>query len=191
MLAELEQNILLYLQSIRNDAVSAILVPLTKAGDGGMCWILMVALLLIIGAALKIKNVDRREAYLPLTVGAASAASLALSFLVTNMILKKVIARVRPYEVINGLSILVEKQKDLSFPSGHASAAFAVAVAILIMMPKKTKWIGVLLVIIAVIISFSRLYVGVHYPTDVIAGAAVGIISAILMSYVVKRISKV
>lgn len=104
-------------------------------------------------------------------IGAVAAASLMLNALVVNVALKPLVGRLRPYDVIEGLSILVDRQNDFSFPSGHSAAGFAVAVVMLRLLPK--RW-GVPAVALALLIALSRLYVGVHYPTDVLAGIAVG-----------------
>lgn len=98
------------------------------------------------------------------------------SLLVNNLVLKNAVARIRPYEVITNLHILIEKQKDLSFPSGHTGSSFAAAVILYKELPKK---IGVPALVFALFIAISRLYVGVHYPSDVIAGAVTGTLIAL------------
>lgn len=85
--------------------------------------------------------------------------------------LKNLIRRVRPYEVISGLTALIEKQHDFSFPSGHTASSFAVAIILYQELPKKY---GCIAIVLAILIAFSRLYLGVHYPSDVIAGAISG-----------------
>ncbi len=79
-----------------------------------------------------------------------------------------------PYEVVEGLKLLIEPQSDFSFPSGHTCASIGAALACIRFW---RKW-GIPLVILAVLISLSRLYVGVHYPTDVLGGAVVGAFAA-------------
>ena len=99
-------------------------------------------------------------------------AALVIGALITNVALKNIVARIRPYEVVDGLKLLIEPQSDFSFPSGHTCASIGAAVAMYSFLEK--KW-GVLLLALAVLISISRLYVGVHYPIDVIGGAIAGI----------------
>ena len=114
-----------------------------------------------------------------------SAVALLLSLLFCNVLLKNLVQRVRPYEVIDTLTILVERQKDFSFPSGHTSASFAAGIVFFRNLPKK---FGVPAVILACLISFSRLYIGVHYPTDVICSIVFGVVLAFLSEQLCRKI---
>lgn len=116
--------------------------------------------------------------------GIAALAALAIGALITNVALKNIIARIRPYEVVEGLKLLIEPQSDFSFPSGHTCASIGAALAMYPFLER--KW-GIPLVILAVLISLSRLYVGVHYPTDVLGGAVVGAFAAWGAVRIVKR----
>lgn len=161
-----EQSFLLWLQdSVRNDVLNSIFIFITTLGNGGMIWIAM-------GLGLMIPKKTRK-------IGIFVLISLLGSLLINNMLLKNVVARTRPYDAIAGLTSLVGPQSDYSFPSGHTASSFAAAIVLLKGLPKKY---GVPAVILACLIGFSRLYVGVHYPTDVICGAISGIAIA-LISY--------
>ena len=92
-------------------------------------------------------------------------AYLILTFIIDNIILKNLVGRIRPYEVVRGVHYLIERQNDFSFPSGHTGSSFAVAVIYFLKLPRKY---GILALMLAVHIGFSRLYLGVHYPTDVL-----------------------
>lgn len=173
-LYELDVNILLFVQEhLRFDFLTPILKFLTMLGDHGMLWI-GIALLLIL--------VKRTR-----PIGATAGASLAINALLVNVFLKNIVARTRPYEVIDGLTRLVGEQSDFSFPSGHTSSAFSVAVVIFLLMPKKY---GVPALIVATLIAYSRLYVGVHYPSDVIGGLIIGILAAVICVAIYKKIEK-
>ena len=115
------------------------------------------------------------------------SCSLAVTFLINNIILKNIIARTRPYEVVEGLNRIIGAQSDFSFPSGHSGASFAVAVVMFMEMPKKY---GVPALIVATLIAFSRLYVGVHYPFDVIAGVLTGTIYAVITVAIYRKFFK-
>lgn len=132
---------------------------ITKLGDSGFIWIAMAIVFFFIGNK---KHPWRKW-------GTILALCLAASALLCNVILKPMIARVRPYDLLE-YEILVTHLLDFSFPSGHTSASFAAATAIYSM---SKRW-GIGAFIFAALMGFSRLYLGVHFPTDVLAGAFLG-----------------
>lgn len=117
-------------------------------------------------------------------VGATAALSLLMNVLIVNVTLKPMVARIRPYEVVQGLRLLGEAQTDFSFPSGHSGAAFAVAVVMYKLLPKKY---GVPALVFAALIALSRLYIGVHYPTDVLVGTVIGSLTAVIACLLLRR----
>ena len=94
------------------------------------------------------------------------------------------VGRIRPYDLL-GFSILVPPLADFSFPSGHTSSSFAAATAIYAM---NRKW-GIVAYVFAVLMGISRLYLGVHFPTDVLAGAVIGFVMAKLTLWVLGKIN--
>ena len=98
--------------------------------------------------------------------------ALALDVLLCNVMLKPLVGRMRPFTVNTGMELLINAPKDFSFPSGHTAASFAAAFALLFV--KNKLWIPSM--ILASLIAFSRLYLYVHYPTDVLAGILLGLI---------------
>lgn len=155
----LDSRILLLLQDkVRNPILNPILIGITTLGNAGAIWI-------VITAALCVCKKTRH-------IGIICACSIAASFLINNLLLKNLVGRIRPYEVITGLQPLVTKPIDHSFPSGHTSSGFSVAWILFRNMPKQ---FGIPAVLLAALIGFSRLYVGVHYPTDVLIGMISGI----------------
>lgn len=164
-LLELDGRILIWIQDMmRSGLLTPIMVFVTKLGNGGAFWILL-------SLGLLIPKKSR-------TIGIMMLLSLGVTFIIDNVLLKNLVGRIRPYEAVYGLERLVEKQKDFSFPSGHTGSSFAAAVIIFLGMPKKY---GIPAIVLAFLISFSRLYVGVHYPTDVLCGAVIGTIVAIVV----------
>lgn len=162
---QLDANILLWIQEhLRSDVLTPAVTFLTHLGNAGMIWIALTIVLLCFRRTRK--------------AGILSACSMLVTFLIANVILKNAVARIRPYEVVAGLQLLIERQKDLSFPSGHSASSFAAAVTMFLECPKKYS---VWALILAGLIAASRLYVGVHYPTDVLAGILVGTVVAILI----------
>lgn len=162
-LLNLDASILLWIQEhLRTPGLTMVMKQITKLGNAGIFWILLTIGLLLFA---KTRN-----------TGIMAGISLAISFVINNLFLKNVVARTRPYEVVEGLSRLIEKPVDYSFPSGHAASSFAVAVILYLELPKKY---GIPLLILAGLISFSRLYLGVHYPSDVLVGALSGTVIAL------------
>lgn len=168
-----DQEILLWIQMyIRHDSLTPFFKFITHLGDKGIIWIIISVMLLI--------RQDTRKA------GFLSLISLAFSYILVNLFLKNYVARIRPYDFLNEVELLIERQRDFSFPSGHASSSFATAVILFQCLKKRT---GILALVLASMISFSRLYFGVHYPTDVIIGIIIGIIVALLVYKISKKIN--
>jgi len=166
--------ILLWLQnSFRNPILNPVMIFITHLGDKGLFWIALTLLMLGFRKTRK--------------VGVASMISMVIGLIVVNIVLKNWVARVRPYELIEGLNLMIEKQHAFSFPSGHATNSLACAWVMFRMMDKK---FGIPALVMALLISFSRLYVAVHYPTDVFAGIVVGIVAAELAMIIVDALKK-
>lgn len=166
-----EANLLLWVQeNMRTDWLNPIIIAITSLGNAGVFWILLTLVLLV-------SKKTRR-------VGILCMMALLGSLIINNLILKNVIARVRPYEVIEGLKIIVKAPMDTSFPSGHSAASFAAGVVLLRNLPKKA---GIPLFVLAWLIALSRLYVGVHYPTDVVAGILSGTLIAIFVQWLYEK----
>ena len=156
-----EERFLLFLQeSIRNPVLDRVMQFVTSLGDAGFLAIIVCIVLLCI-------RKYRRA-------GAAASLSLILDFIVVNLVLKNLVARTRPYDMLEELLLITKRPSDLSFPSGHAGACFAVASVLFLCLPRR---FGIPAMVVAVLISFSRLYVGAHYPTDVLGGMVIGCIT--------------
>jgi len=84
--------------------------------------------------------------------------------------------RIRPFNLIEELTAIIPPPPDWSFPSGHTTSSVATAI---ILYKHMSKTVGISGIIIAFLISVSRIYLGVHYPSDILAGAAAGTVAAI------------
>ena len=102
--------------------------------------------------------------------GSVWAAGAALVALGIGQLIGGAIGRARPYEAMTGVHLLVDKTTDFSFPSDHATAAGAIAVGLLL---TNRRW-GIIATVLAIVMAFTRVYVGAHYPGDVLAGLALG-----------------
>lgn len=163
----MEISILNWIQDLRTP-IGDVLIPLiTKLGDGGIIWIMLSVILLLFPRTRK--------------SGVILAAALCIEVILCNGILKNLFARTRPCDVNTSVQLLISRPHDFSFPSGHTAASFAAAAALYFAKEKKL-WKPAL--VLAVLIAFSRMYLYVHYPTDILGGIAVGILSA----YVGKQI---
>lgn len=138
-------------------------------GDGGIFWIALALLFIIIPKTRK--------------TGITMGCALLLGLIFGNGLLKNLIARTRPYDINTGFNLLVKKLSDYSFPSGHTLASFECASVLMI----KHKKLGIPALILAVFIAFSRLYLYVHYPTDVLAGALLGTAFGFLAVFIVNK----
>ncbi len=150
--------------------LDAVMPIITMFGDGGIFWIAIAVILLFPKKTRK--------------VGLTMGLSLALGFLVGNLFLKNVVGRIRPYDLNPNFPLLIEKLHDYSFPSGHTLASFEASVSIFL----HNKKFGIPAIILAVLIAFSRLYLYVHYPTDVLASVILGTGFAILSFIIIKKL---
>lgn len=169
----MELRFLDFLQTIHTPLLDKILAFITSLGNAGIIWIVLAVVLLILPKTRK--------------AGIIVAAALLVDLILCNLILKNLVARVRPYDVNTAIAVLIKKPLDFSFPSGHTAASFAAMTALFLAKMKKA-WIAAL--ILAVLIAFSRLYFYVHYPTDVLGGIVVGILSGVLGYAIVEKLDK-
>ncbi|MCI1930449.1 MAG: phosphatase PAP2 family protein [Clostridia bacterium] len=160
----MELRFLHFIQTAHSHKLNSFFYVVTHLGDCGVVWIAIGAVLICFTHCLK--------------SGSALFIALALSALLGNVLLKNIIMRQRPCWVDTSILTLLHNPSDYSFPSGHAFSSFACAFSVYLY----DKNIGSILILLAIMIAFSRLYFGVHYPTDVIFGAIFGICTS-FMSY--------
>ncbi len=147
---------------------------ITFLGDNGYVW-LFIALILTISKKYR-------------KVGVVMFVALVIDVGTVNVVLKNIFSRPRPFDLEEWQGIfqypgLVTKPDSFSFPSGHTAAAFAGATALATIDKKR---VGVLGFILAILIGFSRIYVHVHYCTDVLAGIVVGVLCGVAAIIIVK-----
>ena len=157
MVAWFDSVILNWFQSIQNEFLTVLFKAITFLGEGGLIWI---ALGLCLIAYKKTR-----------WVGISVLLALLFSLLVGNVTLKPLVARPRPCWRNSLVDLLIQNPKDYSFPSGHTQAS-CIATTIITLTNKKFGWVVIPLTIL---IAFSRMYLYVHFPSDILGGAVLGI----------------
>lgn len=170
-----------WIQSIQNEIFDALMVGITTLGNGGAVFIVLGLLLLFTKKYRK--------------AGLAVIVALLVMLLCNDLFLKEFFARPRPFNLMETdpekyafwgkiyvFPELISRPTSFSFPSGHTASAFAAAIALL----WHNRKIGVPVTVFAALMGFSRIYVEVHYCTDVIAGVISGIICALVAVLIVK-----
>ena len=147
------------------------MVAITKLGDAGIVWIILTVILLLIPKTRK--------------SGVYMAVALIADLIICNVILKPIVARIRPYSINQTVHLLVTPLKDYSFPSGHTAASFA-SVSALYFAGRKRMAAGTL--IVSVLIAFSRMYLYVHYPTDVLGGLIIGLLCGWIADMIIQKV---
>mgnify|MGYP003289474077 CR=1 FL=1 len=170
-------------QNLQCEFLDFLMPLITLLGDAGIFWIACSVVLMLIPKQRK--------------AGFAMGAALLIGVVVCNMIMKPAFARIRPYaynldilkldwqDFLAKGKLLVEESWDFSFPSGHTIASFEASVALL----KSNKRLGIPALILACLIAFSRMYLYVHYPTDVIASVILGTVFALFSHWLVQIIA--
>lgn len=168
----MEFAILDWMQTLREPWLDSFMVFVSSLGNAGALWIVLAAVLLIWPKYRR--------------VGAILALALVIDLLVCNVIIKPIVARPRPYDLNTAMEYLIARPHGWSFPSGHTAASFASVAALY--WGRFRYWIvfGVL----AVLIGVSRLYLYVHFPTDVLGGVVVGLLCGTAGYGIVRAVEK-
>lgn len=168
--------------NLQSGFMDTIMPIITMFGDAGIFWMVWAALLLFFPKTRR--------------TGLGMAFAMVMGLVICNMILKPVVGRIRPYDFqIQNLGktwedlllagkLLVETPHDFSFPSGHTIASFEACVVLML----NDKRMGIPATILAILIAFSRMYLYVHYPTDVIVSIILGTLFAIIGNMIAQRI---
>lgn len=162
-----------WLQQFRNPVPDALAVFFNYAGEHGEIWIAFTLILLLCRRTRK--------------AGLAMAIALVSYLVAGDFILKPLFARPRPCDVNTAVTILVKRPHGHSFPSGHTSSAFAAAFALW----RQDRKLGFPALILAVFIAFTRLYLYVHFPTDILGGVVLGLALGALASLLADKIEAV
>jgi undecaprenyl-diphosphatase len=156
---QIEFQILDWIAGLRTEWLDTLIPILSAFGNDGIGWIIVAVVLTCIPKYRK--------------AGLTMGLALIFCLLIGNMTLKPLIARPRPYSYFPEMTLLIAPLSDFSFPSGHTFASFASATALYL----HHKKLGIAAYILAAVIAFTRLYLYVHFPSDVLAGLLLGIVS--------------
>lgn len=154
---------------LTNPLLDTVMPYVSSLARHGECWILLALILICFKKTRK--------------AGVAMGLAMACGFLIGNIGMKNLFARIRPYDMVE-VELLVAKLHDFSFPSGHTLVSFEAATALTVY---HRKW-GAAALVLASVIALSRLYLFVHYPTDVAAGLLLGVAIAMASCWVVNRL---
>ena len=160
-----------WLYQFRNPVMNAISIFFDYAGAHGEIWIAFTLLLLLFRCTRK--------------AGFAMAVALVLYMAAGHFFLKPLFARPRPCDVNTAITILVKRPHGHSFPSGHTASAFAAAFALWL----QNRKLGVPALVLAAFIAFTRLYLYVHFPTDVLGGLVLGLALGFFVSWLVDSLA--
>lgn len=162
-MASFELSILDWMQMSLRSGFGDVFFPIiTTFADEGIGWVLLCGVLMLIPKTKKL--------------GGVMFLAIVIEVLACNIILKPLVARPRPFMLNPSIQLLIPAPEDYSFPSGHTAVSFAATTVLL--LRKSRGWLPALL--LSGLIAFSRLYLYVHFPTDVFAGAVIGIVSGAL-----------
>lgn len=166
----MELQILHMLQGLHNEFLDGVMILVSTLGDHGLLWI-AVSLVMLIPKRTRL-------------CGITALVAMAVSFLLGNIVLKNVIARPRPCAVDSSVRLLIPFPSEYSFPSGHTLNGFTAATVIFMYF----KVAGIPALFLAATIAFSRMYLFVHYPTDILAGIVLGVLDAVVAFIFVTKI---
>lgn len=160
----LDENILFYIQlHLKSPALDKLMVLFTELGNGGLIWIGIAIALLLWKRSQK--------------CGVCLTFALTLSNLFGDSLLKPFFHRIRPCNQFSDVVLLIHAPHSYSFPSGHTMVGFACATVIIYYHRK----LGIAAFLLATMIAFSRMYLFVHYPTDILGGILLGVTGSCLL----------
>lgn len=165
----MEMSLLYGIQNLRCEILDRAMVFISALGNSGIIWI-------IIGLIMVCLKKYRK-------CGVAVLIALIACLIFGNGILKNLVGRHRPCWADESIKLLIAVPRDYSFPSGHTFSSFAATFCIIHFHKKE----GIAALVLAVLIAFSRLYLFVHYPTDILGGIVLGFFNALLGIYLSKK----
>lgn len=163
-ITKIDISILNLIQNLKSPLMDKIMTTITAFGNMGIFWILLIIIF------LTTKEYKKMAKFM--------IVCMLVNVVIVNLIIKPAVGRQRPFEIVEGIKLLVLKPQDPSFPSGHSAISFCMLTTILFF--SKSKTINIMVSLLAILIAFSRLYLYVHFPSDVFCGIIFGILSSLI-----------
>lgn len=163
-----ELGVLYWMQGIYNPALDSVMIGVTYSATSAVLWFVLAFLMTCTWRYRR--------------VGVAVIVSVIFAYVLVDLIIKPSVDRPRPFDV-GDLHLMIAPPGTSSFPSGHTASSFAAATAILIYCRRA----GLLAMAYAALVGLSRIYLCVHWPTDVVAGAVIGVAASILVIWIMGR----
>jgi undecaprenyl-diphosphatase len=171
LIYKFDEYILSYIaNNMHNNILDKVMIAFTSLGNMGLIWI---AISIVLIASKKYRK-----------VGIMVLTAIIIGSILGEGLIKHLVKRTRPFYLDPTIKLLVAKPASYSFPSGHTTASFAAAS----ILSRYFKRYAPVFFTAAILIAFSRIYLYVHYPTDVLAGIVLGLISGKITIYLFKRI---
>lgn len=168
----MELEVLYKLQEMHTAFLNPLMIGVTTLGDNGLIWIVIAAILLFFKKTRK--------------CGILMLITMAVCLVLGNLCIKNIVQRPRPFQVDPSVFLLINKPGEYSFPSGHTMHGFAAATMIFLHNRKG----GIAALILASVIAFSRMYLFVHFPTDILGGLIIGALAALVVYHIFYKIKK-
>jgi len=177
-LIQIDSHLLLLINGLQNKFLNPLTLGISWITEGGLLWLIICFLIFIF-----YKKEKKRKIILILI------ALLLNSWIVNVPIKIALFCRTRPFKIVEGVKVLGKIWENCSFPSGHVAASVAALIVLFYLFPKIRKpWLIILSIIFILFLGFARVYVGMHYPSDVLAGVIIGLISAVLVIWLDKQL---
>ncbi|MDP4119485.1 MAG: phosphatase PAP2 family protein [Bacillota bacterium] len=159
----IDERVIAAIPKLYSKRRNQIMIYISKSGNNGLVWILFILPFLFVSKWQR--------------TGINLIIAMALVHIIGEVIIKHIVCRTRPSHYIQEEDMIVKHPRYYSFPSGHTAASFSIAAAVMLKCP---LYIAIPVLIYATLIGFSRLYLRVHYLTDVIVGMLLGLICGFL-----------
>ena len=170
----LDAGILMWIQETLRGPLDSIISVWTNLGEAGILWIVLCLIMLCF-------RKTRRA-------GVTALLAMGICYLFNDILIKNLVCRPRPFVTVEGLTSLIAEPGSWSFPSGHACSSLAAANVWWRTLEK--KWMKVTLLVMAILMALSRLYVGVHYPSDVLVGGLIGTLGGQLIWLATRKLPR-